>query len=498
MKHKVLGKLLLALCLSAAIQPAKAQDTRRMYGDTARISAMSYVKSYDEALSLSRSTHKPVFFNCYAAWAGPCVGMDQFVFSNKDFARYMGEKFVNLIIDMSTDEGKKLAKKYGVYSYACYLVLDSEGNVIHRIEGGARLPEFKEWVTLALSDKTSLAGSKRRYEKGKPSADDTYNYLMALRLAGRDSLFRAIGKEYVARLSPEQLAQKRNWMLAGLFRGRHNFYFNLLIDNKDSFVKANGLRVVNNKIESMMTPELLSMASGDMEYNASLLDTINRSIAAAELPDTAPTRILSRIATLRGERKYGELIAYMDSAGHYLDPFYGVRANLELTFRFPGIGKADRERLISYLERAAKREKNRRTSSRLEVFAASLRDEGAGIKFEKEGGLAAALAKAKAGKKLVFMDCYTSWCGPCRVMSANVFTRQEVGKAFNDRFVSVKVDMEKGEGTDLAKRYGVTAFPTLLFLKADGSVVAKHVGSMSPDGLIKAADDAAKAGASTH
>ncbi|MDE5610835.1 MAG: thioredoxin family protein, partial [Odoribacter sp.] len=54
--------------------------------------------------------------------------------------------------------------------------------------------------------------------------------------------------------------------------------------------------------------------------------------------------------------------------------------------------------------------------------------------------------QAKAENKLVFMDCYTSWCGPCKNMTEKVFPQKAAGDYFNPRFVCVKYDMEKGAG----------------------------------------------------
>ena len=54
-----------------------------------------------------------------------------------------------------------------------------------------------------------------------------------------------------------------------------------------------------------------------------------------------------------------------------------------------------------------------------------------------------ALAKAKAEKKLVFVDCYTTWCGPCKMMTTKIFPMKEAGEFFNPRFVCVKFDMKK-------------------------------------------------------
>lgn len=72
------------------------------------------------------------------------------------------------------------------------------------------------------------------------------------------------------------------------------------------------------------------------------------------------------------------------------------------------------------------------------------------------------VGESKAEKKWVFIDCYTSWCGPCKTMLNNVFPVKEVGDILNTRCVNIKFDMEVGEGKILAEKYGVKSFPTFL------------------------------------
>lgn len=116
----------------------------------------------------------------------------------------------------------------------------------------------------------------------------------------------------------------------------------------------------------------------------------------------------------------------------------------------------------------------------------------------REGGFAKALEAAKAEKKLVFMDCYTSWCGPCKLMASKEFVQAKAGDYFNPRFVAVKIDMEKGEGIELRKRYDVNAYPTLLILNAEGELLCRHAGYLSVDKLIDFAENGVKGGGLTE
>jgi len=106
-----------------------------------------------------------------------------------------------------------------------------------------------------------------------------------------------------------------------------------------------------------------------------------------------------------------------------------------------------------------------------------------GIQFE-EGNWNALLAKAKQENKVIFMDAYTTWCGPCKKLSKEVFPLKSVGDFYNANFINAKFDMEKGEGIELAKKYNVRAYPTLLFIDGDGNMVHKGLGYRGGDDLL--------------
>lgn len=112
-----------------------------------------------------------------------------------------------------------------------------------------------------------------------------------------------------------------------------------------------------------------------------------------------------------------------------------------------------------------------------------------GISFE-HGAWKETLAKAKKENKLVMLDAYTTWCGPCKWMAKNIFPMKEVGDFYNKNFVSAKIDMEKGEGVALAEKYNVMNYPTFLFLDGDGKVVHRVCGSMEAKLFIETGETA--------
>ncbi|MCG2792234.1 MAG: thioredoxin family protein [Weeksellaceae bacterium] len=124
-----------------------------------------------------------------------------------------------------------------------------------------------------------------------------------------------------------------------------------------------------------------------------------------------------------------------------------------------------------------------RLSLFLLIFAIQLGFAQTNIKFE-DTDFNAILAQAKSEKKLIFLDAYAAWCGPCKLMERNVFTDANVADYYNKNFINAHFDMEKGEGPNLAAKYGIRSYPTLLFLNAEGEVVGKELGYLNAEDFL--------------
>ncbi|RRJ90838.1 thioredoxin [Flavobacterium macacae] len=105
-------------------------------------------------------------------------------------------------------------------------------------------------------------------------------------------------------------------------------------------------------------------------------------------------------------------------------------------------------------------------------------------------GYRQALVLAKTSRKKIFIDAYATWCGPCRQLQKTTFKDAKAAAYFNKNFINLAIDIEKGEGTDLAKRWKIEALPTLLILDEKGNIIADHVGYVDGNGLIEFAKQA--------
>ena len=125
-----------------------------------------------------------------------------------------------------------------------------------------------------------------------------------------------------------------------------------------------------------------------------------------------------------------------------------------------------------------------------------------GIHFENGLSWKQILAKAKKENKYIFVDCYATWCGPCKQMDKDVYPEQKVGDFYNTKFISVRYQMDVTANDDeivkksqldskeLDKQYAINAYPAFLFFNPTGKLVHRGAGARSADDLVVLGIDA--------
>lgn len=129
-------------------------------------------------------------------------------------------------------------------------------------------------------------------------------------------------------------------------------------------------------------------------------------------------------------------------------------------------------------------------------------ESGTGISFNDSSSLDEVLAKAKREKKYIFIDAYTTWCGPCKKMDKEVFADDAVGRFFNRNFISLRLQMDTSRNDSKwiknryldAKRindeYGISGYPSFLFFNPEGNLVNRGLGFHEAKNFIKLAKGA--------
>ena len=475
-------KVLLAIVLACGI--IFNGIAQSVYGDAAVADVkVKYLNSLPEALEASAKENKPVFFNCFADWAVPCHAMNKLVFSDADFAKWLNDNFVCLCLDVSNPAYRNVVSKYRIRFFAHFLILDSKGNILHRIVGGSKLPEFKELVARGLDPDRCLAGMDKRYEAGDKEPEFLRDYIGVLRTADLQDKRDLVTKEYVSIVDSMDLTKRENWSIfTSLLSDASSERFPFLLRHYDVFVKESGYDIVEQFVGNMYIRELIPYLFDNKGYGELDIKTKGQEMNCY-LADTNDAFTYLALAKARGEKRYLDFIKILKEDGDKIQ--WQVREGVDLSVvKILDDEPELKPEIEEYLnERMSLLKEGTSILGEYKNALKQAENAGGGVKFE-DCGFAEILAKAKKENKLVFMDCYTVWCGPCKMLSSQVFPLKTVGDFFNAHFVNIKMDMERGEGKNLAKRYNVKVFPTLLILDAEGNLQHRFTGLRAPQILI--------------
>jgi thioredoxin 1 len=107
-----------------------------------------------------------------------------------------------------------------------------------------------------------------------------------------------------------------------------------------------------------------------------------------------------------------------------------------------------------------------------------------GVQFFR-GTWDSAVKEAKLKNKIIFLDIYATWCGPCKKLKARTFSSNKVGDYFNEHFINVSLDGELGDGEILANKYKLQSYPSIFFIDTTGKVLQAGEGYYNANEIIR-------------
>ena len=204
---------------------------------------------WSKVLKKAKKENKLIFVDCYTSWCGPCKMMAKDVFTQDHVADYFNENFVNFKIDMEKGEGPDLKPGWKINAYPTFLVINSKGEVVHRVVGAYKADEFITYMKEAQSEDKNYAALKKKYEAGQRDGKFMFSYLRSLRMANMGKEEVAKADAYISSLKKEDLLRKENWNIVKYFmKNPATDEFRFVVRNRTKLAEVVGVEEVDAKI----------------------------------------------------------------------------------------------------------------------------------------------------------------------------------------------------------------------------------------------------------
>lgn len=445
----------------------------------------------ETAIKMAKEKNLLVFCNFSTSWCGPCKQLFAEVYSDAEVGEMMNKTFISLYIDAEAKEWAEVAKKFKVTGYPTMILLDGAGKERARIVGALPKVKFMEEIEKNLDNTRTPEGLKKRYEAGERTPQLIYDYGYLTMKSGNEKKGYEIINGYFNSLSDQQKISKENWFLFTIFTNDlKDEKAQYLINHSSNFYPTISKKVVDDIVYKLLRLDIAGYMSGyrnrnnlfnqvDFDKTVAMINKVELDKKSQLLSTVKVAKARIKCETTKGD----DFSSFMKVCKEEFENLSEVDCSIMVgNFASMSLVASDKVKLdaIALIEKF--RETYKPTFEKgfdtLSKAIESLKpvERGEAIAF-KAISFDEAVKLAEKEGKLVFIDCFTDWCGPCKVLAAEVFTAKVVKDYFNKNFINIKIDMEKGEGPALAKRFKIKGYPTLLLVDGKGMIVHEKVGS---------------------
>ncbi len=438
--------------------------------------------TFDEALAKAKVENKLVFVDCYTSWCGPCRFMADSIFPQEKAGEFFNSRFVCVKFDMEKGEGRELYNEFGVKAFPTFLIVRPDRTMQHKLAGGGSLELFIDRVSKGLKLKTSFSFLAERHAKGKLNKKQLMVYLEILNGANERERAAEVREELDVVLTLKDRTTKEYWPI--LVRSAYGSRdFREVLNHIDLFRTKIGKERIDSYLYNTFKTGIQKTRNYSAQEPLKTLEQIHDELTGLDLP--GKDRLLFMIDFYQACLKpdVGKVVSFVNDIESLERIDFWDLWNAFTTFGH----KVSRDELakILVLEDKFMNLSPENGKIYVEIYFEKLYvNTLSGVYFQNLN-YKDALDKAKRNKRKLFIDCYTKTCMPCKYMEKEVFTQEKVGNLLNDKFICLKYDMEEGDGPELCKQFGITAFPTFLILTPEGEIWHKFVGGCGAESFME-------------
>lgn len=491
---------------------------------------INFVESYDKALKLAKKYDRKIFLDVYTQWCGPCKAMEKNIFPLQEVGDFFNRNYLSVKIDAGTEEGKKIAEKFGVNSYPTSVFLDKNGKFIHKISGGLQAKKLILEAKKSMSPKAmELRKKMDKYVAGKMNNEEIPSYLKLLKEVDLDC--STVLDDYLSTFKKRRLYTDDVYKLIVTYsRGTSSPSFKFLVDNYKKFSKVVDKKNFDRQIYSRYVFQTYENNRAN-KSSASMYAYLKKSgikfYGAIRENYDLVMMLKDRSKDEEFVRRAVKLLSDYPMAASALLNEAVKQANsskiiekfsedaIERFAKYNSDGAARSASSMAYLYLLNAR--NYKSALKMYLVAnkySSKKDFCKGsieycqrtlglIKCKNYGQKAPVFELLSIdGKKVslndllgkyVILDFWASWCGPCIGEIPNL---KNVYKEYKDRgleIVSISCDKNDknwkdavskegltwvqltSKGTDIFKKYGVRGIPRIMLLDKSGKIIADEL-----------------------
>lgn len=252
-----------------------------------------------KALEKAKAENKLVFVDTYTSWCMPCKYMANTIFPKSEMGEYLNPRFVCVKYNTEEGEGAEIMKRYEISAFPTFLILNTKGEVQHRIVGGSETAgDFIKRVAEGLDEDKAIGILAAKYEKGDRDVKFISEIACAL-LAVDDPLTVQVANELISKLNDLQRVDSVYWFIYEhpvlTQVGSPNMEY--LLANAERFQKSIGAERVNEKIATAFDFQLTNMITGrDRQSGVEAIDKVEKEMEKYEFPSKSRLKMFVEIA----------------------------------------------------------------------------------------------------------------------------------------------------------------------------------------------------------